>query len=260
MVAVPRRSLLALGGLAATSMASAGLAGCSAAPGVTNFLSYLGKQVAQGFGVTAGEKIAEGSEKLVADLVAELGALTDATMTGSPLYGYATDWDKPSPMRAMVAAAFQQGGGPSMSWQSHSALVNSEEPVLLPSVIALGAAMFAQEELRKRLLDVAAADRKAAASRIQADLRSNYAIVVWEKIEGDGDSITNRATFRAITRMNRNLEVMWDPTTEKTEQSRIQIREGLVVKGVSPSWDSTYVRGIPSHLIWDISLTADGGG
>jgi hypothetical protein len=49
--------------------------------------------------------------------------------------------------------------------------------------------------------------------------------------------LTEFGAYRTVTFHNKNVEIEWDPTDRKTEQCRLTVRQGLIVKGRPADWE-----------------------
>lgn len=250
---ISRRQVLSLAGVGAVTVAS--VSGCAAvgAEGIQALLSTTANSALQAFGLAIGTEIAAEASDLAKQLLGETLAQLSTAIAQQPdalVYGYATNLKAMTPLRTLVSGSFQTTVNNVETWDARVTLRNGDDFVTVPPPLSLGAALFAQRELSASLEAIAADKRAAQKPSIQQALRNEYSIKVWEKISG-GDTVGEPATFRAVTTNGRNLEVEWDPTDSRTEQTRVTIREGLVLKGQDPKWSSTLEKGIPSYLLWD---------
>jgi hypothetical protein len=68
---------------------------------------------------------------------------------------------------------------------------------------------------------------------------------------GLGRFAVARKTALVSTFLDRNIQIEWDPNERRTEQCRLTIREGVVLKGRRPQWDYEHDFAIAPYQIWD---------
>lgn len=238
---ISRLTLLRAGAVGASGAILPALGGCAAAPSAAKFLTMMATKLGEAFAMTVGTMAAEEVPAVVAGAFNRLK--TAGELHGQGVYGYAQNLADVTGLRAAVAANFLVDG----ELRSYSTHINSSENVTAPSVVTFGIAQLA------RVHRLAREKRKPPAQHaaIQVELRAEFSINVWKLIKGDED-LNKFGVYRAITADNRNIEVEWDPTQSRTEQSRLVVKRGKVIKGMPPRWeDAQVVLGIPSHHIWD---------
>jgi hypothetical protein len=134
---------------------------------------------------------------------------------------------------------------------SRAVHVQGSGSIELPSVVTLGLALFAKRriEVATAGLDQPSADE--ARGMVAAQLRNELQVNILSVVSGE-DSLGTKVLYRAITADDRNLEIEWEPTESYTEQSRLTIRRGYVLRGKDPVWeeDSTVEIGIPYYKLW----------
>ncbi|MGL5826806.1 MAG: hypothetical protein ACRCYU_18645 [Nocardioides sp.] len=225
--------------------------GCAAIKTATPFLGYLAEEAVRSFGLNVGEDLADKAADLTEEAVKKLkSSLGEDDEIASTIYGYAPNLEDPTPLSMLIASVFEKDNGTPV-WKSQAVIKNGDDLIEVPSVLALGASIFATEKLKK--IEGASEEKVTAASRktLRQTLRSEYSIRSWEELEG-GEDLTTKTVYRAVTTNSRNLQVTWDPTTERTKLTRIEIQEGLVLEGKDEKWDLAFERGIPSDMLWEV--------
>ena len=201
--------------------------------------------LAEGFGHTigeaAGDKVPEAIDGVFRSLPTAYGQ-----RVGNAVYGFASNIEDKTNLRAAVAANFRTSADMADDELRSVAIhLNSEGYIEAPGVVTLGLALMAERE-RPTL---AQSNPGADIATIQATLRDRFSINVFELIAGS-DLLNKYSVHRAITTHGENVEIEWDPTDSATEQCRLTVRRGLVVKGRAPRWDSSYDINIPSYEVW----------
>lgn len=239
--AVRGASALALG---AASLPT--LSGCAAIAGVRPFLALLGEKATEGFALTVGAQAADGLAGLAQEA---LGLVVDA-LDGDPqatLYGYAPDLDTEPPWAMFVAGSRDSTED---DFEGAVAVKLSDTVMSMPATLALGFFYYTADLFQAQSKGLS--ETKAAKAARYLRLRRQCDVEVWELSDGDY-KVTQPSTVDAVTAAGRNLRVEWNPSTERTEQSSLTVREGLWLKDHDPEWDVVWTWGIPSHRLWDLA-------
>jgi hypothetical protein len=233
--------LLALGGTTAAS--------CSVAPAAGRFLATVVSKLAEGFGLKAGEVAAEQLPDVVTHAIKQLP--TDVgERVGSAVYGFASNVIDRTNLRAAVAANFKLSEEfEDDKLRSYAVHLNANGYITAPAVVTLGLALLAEKERETRLKDLTEKQRQANLPAIHAELRDQLSINVYELVDGS-DQLDEFGIYRTVTSYGRNIEVEWDPTDSKTEQCRLTVRRGLVIKGRPATWETQHDIHIPSQFVW----------
>lgn len=253
-MSIPRRTVLRAGGASLLGLGGLSATSCSAAPAAGRFLLTVASWLGQGFGLKAGEIAAEKLPDAVNAAVSELPSDV-GNKVGSAVYGFASNVVDRTNLRVAVAANFKRSEtAQSEELRSYSIHLNSDGYVHAPSVVTLGLAMLAEKKQYQILQGLSAEQQQAQLPTIQAQLRNELSINVYELVNGS-DLLNEFGVYRTVTFYNQNVEIEWDPTDSKTEQCRLTVRQGLIIKGRSANWDLEYDINIPSYQIWDIQDT-----
>lgn len=245
-----RRALVRGAGAAALLGAGGVTLGCAAISGARPFLTLLGEKAAEGIGLTVGEDL--GNE--VTDLAGEALERLKEALGSSPdetLYGYAPTVEAPIPWSFLVAG-LTPGEDDAPGEKNFDGAVDVDfvdYSMTIPAILALGFFYYTAQ-----LFNEVPGQRQLSASRRRQtyeQLRRDHAIEVYEFSDGDLP-VTKSCVIEAVTTRGRNLQIEWDPTTERTEQSRLIVREGLRLKDEDPQWDRIEKWGIPSHKLWEV--------
>lgn len=251
---VSRRTLLRATAAGALGTGTAGAAaGCaSLAPKAFRFLKTIVGYLGEGIGLEIGSSLVQN----VPDMVNKAAVLLpdDKGDQVDGAYGYATQFvtatDPTAELHVAVAANYvdSTGFGDEVlsSWAVHN---NINGHIKVPAVISFGLGRFAIA----RKTSLLSTWGQARLPEIYARVRQEMSVNVFERIDSDEDPglLTEHATYRVITFLDRNIEIEWDPNKSRTEQCRLTIREGVVLKGRRPQWDYEHDFPIAPYQIWD---------
>lgn len=244
-----------------TVIGGVAIMGCAAPAAISAspFLATLASGLAAGLGMTWGDEIGAATTDLVGDAANYLLQRFDHEPIAT-VWASATNWQDVSAVRGMVAGNFS-AGDESESWTVYD---NLDEYFQVPSVVALAIAELSKRVLNSRLPDVPPGERNDKNSdekvtRVIRRLRREMVIVEAERIEGSLADLTQASTHRLVMADDQNIEVEWDPTTSRTEQSRLTVRRGRVIKGRDAIWNEqeNFDLGIPSHRLWATASVVD---
>lgn len=248
-----RVALLGAGGVTCAAL----LSGCSPITTVGPFLSTVARYAQRGMGFVIGEQLGEMAGSVGQDLVdLAISSLDEALeqRIGDPVFGYAQNINLAQDgLNAFLCASFDTPPEPFSSWRTdaRAVLITNSEPVIVPAAIALGCFLYAQERIQEFLNAeaVAGENRLAREAELQSWFRANKGVRVYEQISG-GESVGEDAVFRALTADDKNYEFEWRPSESLTTQTRLTIREGVVLQGRDPRWEHEVDVGIPSYKLW----------
>jgi hypothetical protein len=246
-MSLTRRALLRSAGVAALGVPASSCA--VAAPSAMTFLRTIGLKLVEGFGMSLGEEIADGVRYLVSS-AADLLPQDKGEQVGDAVVAAASEIVDDANFKVAVAANFTSGGGMSdEQLTSYAVHLNADSEVVAPSVVTLGLTLLARESLDGTLEEHRKSGTQPDYPAVHAEIRERLSINFCELIEGS-EQLNQFGVFRVLTTNRRNIEFEWDPTTSRTEQCRLTIRNGVVMKG-KVDWDHSRDIAIPSHLIWD---------
>ncbi|HEX2130005.1 MAG TPA: hypothetical protein VHH15_00490 [Actinophytocola sp.] len=246
-MAIARRTLLRSAGVAAFGLPATSCLGV--APGAVTFLRTVGLKLAEGFGMAVGSDIAAGVHDLVS-LATEKLPQDKGERIGSTVVAAASKIVDDANFKVAVAANFKQGGGlEDEELTSYAVHLNADGEITAPSVVTLGLCLLARESLDATIADHKSNGQRPNLPAIHEWIRERLSINFCEPI-GGSERLDQFGVFRVLTTQRRNIEFEWDPTTSSTEQCRLTIRDGIVMKGLT-EWTTTRNIPIPSHLVWD---------
>lgn len=247
-MSLSRRTLLRSAGVAALGVPATSCGGV-VAPTAMTFLRTIGLKLVEGFGMAIGEDIAE-------DVLGLISSMTDllpqdkGDRVGDTVVAAASQIVDDANFKMAVAANFVKGGGMSdEELTSYAVHLNADNAVKAPSVVTFGLTLLARESLDGTLEELRKSGREPNYPAIHAEIRERLSINFCELVKGS-ERLDQFGVFRALTTRRKNIEFEWDPTTSMTEQSRLTIRNGVVMRG-KVDWDHSRDIAIPSHLIWD---------
>ncbi|MEN8673032.1 hypothetical protein [Nocardioides sp.] len=213
-------------------------------------MQLLAQKAAEGIGLTMGEDIGQELSSLAANALDRVKAALDSE-PDETLFGYAPGASEAEPWGFVGAGiAPDDNGLGEKNFRSAMSVDFSGYSLVVPSIFALG--FFHYTSLLFNEAIGGKSGGRPQHVRVYESIRAAYAIDVYEASEGDLVT-TKPCTIEAITNRGRNLQVEWDPTFERTEQSRLIVREGIRLKGEDAQWDRVEKWGIPSHKLWDLA-------
>jgi hypothetical protein len=207
-------------------------------------------KLAEGFGLSTGEALAGEVPEAMAALV-DLLPDDKGEQVGSAVYGYASDVVDKTNLRAAVAMNFVRSTkGEDDELTSYAVHANADGNIRVPSIVTLGVGYLAATMCDERLAALPKNQRDADRLAVQEQLRQELSINVFELIDGS-ELLNEFGVYRTVTPYSRNIEIEWDPTESRTEQCRLTVRYGVVMKGRPVAWDRTIDLNIPTYQIWD---------
>lgn len=248
---VTRRTLLRAGAASAVAVGTAaGTAGCSKAAGVNRMLNTALRWLGEGAGMELGASLVRAVPGKVQDAVSRLP--TDKGDQVHGVYGYASEFvtatDPTADLQVAVAANYLDAplfeDEVLSSWAVHN---NVDGFIKVPAIISLGLGRFAVARKTALLPTMPLPE-------LYARVRLEMSVNVHERIDSDEEDlgqITQRAVYQVSTFLDRNIQIEWDPNERGTEQCRLTIREGVVLKGRRPRWDYEHDFAIAPYQIWD---------
>jgi hypothetical protein len=251
---VTRRTVLRAGVAGAIAAGTgAGAGGCAAvAPGARRLLTTVLGFLVEGAGLELGGSLVRNAPDIVRSAAAQLP--TDKGEQAGSVYGYASEFvtatGPTAGLHVAVAANYVDsppvGDEVLSSWAVHN---NVDGYLTVPAVISLGLGRFAIA--RKDSLLSTWGEKHLA--EVYARVRQEMSVNVYERVDSDDEPglITERAVYRVSTFVDRNIEIEWDPNERRTEQCRLTIREGVVLKGRAPDWAYEHDFAIAPYQIWD---------
>jgi|SRR3954470_3834703 hypothetical protein len=242
-MAVSRRTVLRGVSIGLVGASAASTASCAAAPLAGRFLATVGTKLLEGFGMAIGNALLDQVPAALAS-IADLLPDDKGDRVGEAMYGVASKVVDRTNLRAAIATNFTKSGSLSDELTSYAVHDNADGSICVPSVVTLGVGYLASSLCTERLQG---GTQKAA---VQQQLREELSLNVCELIEGS-ELLNEYGKFRAVTPYARNVEIEWDPTDSATEQCRLTIRYGVVMKGRPDDWERTIDLNIPTYSVWD---------
>jgi hypothetical protein len=243
-MAVSRRTVLRGASIGLVGAGAAFTASCAAAPLAGRFLVTVGTKLVEGFGMAIGNALVDQVPAALAS-IADLLPDDKGERVGEAMYGYASKVVDSTNLRAAIATNFTKSGSLSDDeLTSYAVHDNADGNICVPSVVTLGVGYLASALCAERLRG---GTQKAA---VQQHLREELSLNVCELIDGS-ELLNEYGKFRAVTPYARNVEIEWDPTDSATEQCRLTIRYGVVMKGRPDDWERTIDLNIPTYSVWD---------
>lgn len=241
---VSRRTLLRSAGAVALGVPLAAC-GPAAVPGALALLRTIGNKLVEGFGMALGEDIALGARELVVTAASRLPR-DKGDQVGDTVLAAASTIVDATNTKAAAAANFRHGD----ELTSYAVHLNAEGHIVIPTIFTFALTLLAREGLDAAEQEAARTGRQPDWPTVRADIRERLSINYCERTDGS-DRLDQYGRFRALTFRRRNIEVEWDPTTSRTKQCRLVIRNGTDLQGAAPRWEAERTIPIPSHLVFD---------